>query len=85
MRQGREHTVEVTCVYQNFELTSQAKTDKIVADSIFSYRFNYLQSLKICIDILENEVLDKDPICGLRSHHFVKSFLEGSLRNKVPV
>lgn len=62
MRQGREHTVEVKCVYQNIELPSQAKADKIVADSIFFYRFSYLQSLKICMDILQGEVLDKSPV-----------------------
>lgn len=28
--------MEVKCVYQNIEPTSQAKADKIVADSIFS-------------------------------------------------
>lgn len=61
MRQGREYTEEVKCVYQNIGLTSQAKADNIVADSIFSCRFKYLQSLKISMDILHHEVLDKGP------------------------
>lgn len=46
MRQGREHTVEVKCVYQNIEPTSQAKADKIVADSIFFLQVQLLAVFK---------------------------------------
>ena len=83
MRQGRENTEEVKCVYQNIGPTSQAKADNIVTDSIFFLQVQIL-AIFISMAILHHEVLDQVQAL-LSSHHFIKSFLEGSLRKKTPV